>query len=398
MMILKPVFARFIRQGTLHVIDVSGKKYTFTGEPGPEVTIRFHNRSVEWGILINPDMGFGEGYTKGVVTIEKGSLYDLLDLGTRNLAIAPFHMARGVFEILSYPLRFIFQHNSLKQSKENVAHHYDLNGQLYKLFLDKDMQYSCAYFEKKTDDLEKAQENKKKHIAAKLRLKKGQKVLDIGSGWGGLALYLAQSADVEVTGLTLSEEQLEVARTRAKKEGLDHKVQFHLRDYRAEKGQYDRIVSVGMFEHVGTPNYLTFFDHVRVLLAPDGVALLHAIGRSTPPEHSKSWISKYIFPGGYCPALSEVLNPIEKSRLFVTDIEILRHHYAETLRHWYERFQANRKEVRALYDEQFCRMWDYYLNSSEVGFRNLGLMIFQIQLMKDVSSSPLTRDYMIKNG
>ncbi|OFW96223.1 MAG: cyclopropane-fatty-acyl-phospholipid synthase [Alphaproteobacteria bacterium RIFCSPLOWO2_01_FULL_45_8] len=397
-MLLAAVLKRFIQQGTLHVIDAAGKKHTFSGTPGPEATIRLHAKSIELKMMLNPDIALGEGYTEGEITVEEGTLAGLLDVCTRNLALHPLNALTSIVEVLCYPLRFIFQHNSLTGSRKNVSHHYDLNGKLYKLFLDKDMQYSCAYFKKLTDSLEIAQENKKKHIAKKLCLQKGQKVLDIGSGWGGLALFLAKSAGVEVTGLTLSEEQLKVSRERAKAAGLDHRVKFFLRDYREEKGKYDRIVSVGMFEHVGTPNYNDFFHQVHDLLTPQGMAVLHSIGKSSVPGNAKGWISKYIFPGGYCPSLSEVMGPIENSKLFVTDIEILRYHYAETLKHWRERFQEKRDQAQALYDARFCRLWDYYLTSCEMAFRNLGFMVFQIQLMRDPRLAPLTREYMYEGS
>jgi len=276
-----------------------------------------------------------------------------------------------------------------------VAHHYDLNGRLYSLFLDRDRQYSCAYFPTGTETLEEAQAAKKRLIAAKLCLDRpGLEVLDIGSGWGGLALTLARDFGARVTGITLSTEQLGEARARARAEGLSDRVRFELMDYRAMDRQFDRIVSVGMFEHVGVPHYDAFFHVVDRCLAPDGVALLHAIGRQGPPQATNPWIVKYIFPGGYCPALSEVLPAIERARLMTTDIEVLRLHYAETLRHWRRRFAASRDSIAALYDERFCRMFEFYLCGSELAFRREGLMIFQIQLSRALNTVPLTRDYI----
>jgi len=280
------------------------------------------------------------------------------------------------------------------RARRNVAHHYDLSDQLYELFLDRDRQYSCAYFRSPEDELETAQQNKKRHIAAKLLLQPGHKVLDIGSGWGGLALYLAAECGCEVTGLTLSEEQHKVSQGRAAAAGLADRVRFHLRDYREEEGQYDRIVSVGMFEHVGVVQYPTFFRKVNQLLTPDGVALLHSIGRMEGPGTTNPWLRKYIFPGGYSPALSEVVPAVERERLWITDIEILRLHYAETLCNWRGRFEENRERIRALYDERFCRMWELYLVGAELAFRRDRHLNFQMQLAKQVGTVPLTRDYI----
>lgn len=393
-MLLKHALEKFIQIGTLEVIDVNGTKHVFSGKPGPKSVVRFHNKLFELKLLWDPDMAAGEGYMNGDFTIESGTLYDFLDVCTRNYALRPLSWTKTVDEFLLYPLRWLFQYNPKKAAKRNVAHHYDLNGDLYKLFLDKDMQYSCAYFRSPDDTLETAQENKKCHLAAKLRLQPKQKILDIGSGWGGLALYLAQHADVEVTGLTLSEEQFKVATARAEQMGLSDRVRFYLRDYREEQDQYDRIVSVGMFEHVGVPHYRQFFAQIQHLLKDNGIAVLHAIGHSTSPESKETWINKYIFPGGYCPSLSEVIKPIEHSKLFITDIELLRFHYAKTLQHWHSRFQAHRQQAQALYDERFCRMWEYYLLASEMAFLNLGYYVFQIQLVRDPHVVPMTRDYI----
>jgi cyclopropane-fatty-acyl-phospholipid synthase len=291
-------------------------------------------------------------------------------------------------------MRRIYQLNPVWRARRNVAHHYDLSDQLYELFLDDDRQYSCAYFRTPENDLETAQHDKKRHIAAKLLLRPGQKVLDIGSGWGGLAIYLAAESGVEVTGLTLSEEQLKASQRRAAAAGLADRVRFYLRDYREETGQYDRIVSVGMFEHVGVNHYPAFFAKLKGLLAPDGVALLHSIGRMEGPGMTNTWLRKYIFPGGYSPALSEVVPVAERAHLWITDIEVLRLHYAETLRQWRNRFEQNRDRIRALYDERFCRMWEVYLVGSEVAFRRAGHLVFQMQLAKSLDTVPLTRDYM----
>ena len=339
----------------------------------------------------------GEAYMDGTLTIEEGDLYDLVELLVRNdeLMMADTPTWRFI-AALARLTRRLHQYNPIARSRRNVAHHYDLSDELYDLFLDRDRQYSCAYFLTPDDDIETAQLNKRRHIAAKLLLRPGMKVLDIGSGWGGLALYLASECGVDVTGLTLSTEQLKVAQRRAAQLGLSDRVRFHLRDYREEHGQYDRIVSVGMFEHVGVGQYPAFFDQVKMLLKPEGVALLHSIGRMDGPGATNPWLRKYIFPGGYSPAISEVLPVIERARLWVTDIEVLRLHYAETLRAWRSRFLQHRDRVLKLYDERFCRMWEMYLVGSEMAFRYGNHLVMQIQMAKTVETVPLTRDYMFE--
>ncbi len=292
-------------------------------------------------------------------------------------------------------LRRLHQYNPASRAQRNAAHHYDLSDKLYELFLDQDWQYSCAYFPEGEEDIDAAQLAKKRHIAAKLLLRPGDRVLDIGSGWGGLAIYLARECGADVTGLTLSVEQHKMATRRAAQAGLSDRVRFHLRDYRDEQGQYDRIVSVGMFEHVGINHYGTFFAKLKSLLTADGVALLHSIGRMDGPGSTNPWIRKYIFPGGYSPALSEVIPAVERLRLWITDIEILRLHYAETLRAWRQRFERNRDRLRDIYDERFCRMWEMYLVGSEIAFRRSGHLVFQMQLAKALNAVPITRDYML---
>jgi cyclopropane-fatty-acyl-phospholipid synthase len=290
--------------------------------------------------------------------------------------------------------RPITQHNPIGLARRHVAHHYDLSDGLFDLFLDRDRQYSCAYFESPNNSLEQAQDAKKRHIAAKLMLEPGMKVLDIGSGWGGMALYLAKAAQVDVTGVTLSVEQQQVAERRAREAGLADRVRFHLLDYREEPGRYDRIVSVGMFEHVGAKHFSEFFRKMRELLVDDGVALLHSIGRFDGAGTTNAWLRKYIFPGAYAPALSEVAAVVERSGLLMTDIEILRLHYAETLKEWRRRFELNRDTVRAMYDERFCRMWEFYLVACEMAFRFGGQMVFQMQLARRLDTVPITRDYI----
>src|SRR3990172_3404684 len=329
----------------------------------------------------------------GTLTVEGGTLYDLLDLAGRNIAGLDSHPLSALRTWFGKALRVVHTYNPVPRARRNVAHHYDLSGEPYDLFLDADRQFSCAYFVGDNDSLEVAQDNKKLHIASKLLLEPGQRVLDIGSGWGGLALYLARLADVDVTGVTLSAEQQRVAERRAKEAGLSDRVRFHLRDYREVTGRYDRIVSVGMFEHVGIAHFGAYFRKVRELLTEDGVALLHSIGRMDPPGATDPWIRKYIFPGGYTPALSEVAAVVERSGLWIADIEILRLHYAKTLREWRRRFLANRDKACALYDERFCRMWEFYLTGCEIAFRHIGQMVFQMQLARHQDAVPLTRDY-----
>jgi len=394
-MLFASVLSRFIRIGRLAVIDAGGNRHLFEGRPGPSATVRLHDPSLHWRSLLRPRLYVPEAYMDGRLTIEEGSLYDFLDVLAVNDAEVRDGFAARLSETGRRAVRRVHQYNPVPRSRRNAAHHYDLSDQLYELFLDRDRQYSCAYFRGPDDDLETAQQNKKRHIAAKLLLRPGQKVLDIGCGWGGLALYLAESCDVEVTGLTLSEEQLKVAQRRSAAAGLADRVRFHLRDYREETGCYDRIVSVGMFEHVGVNHYPAYFAKLKQLLASDGVALLHSIGHMDGPGATNPWLRKYIFPGGYSPALSEVVPVVERARLWVTDIEILRLHYAETLRNWRARFEQNRERIRALYDERFCRMWETYLIGSELAFRRGGHLVFQMQLAKSVDTVPLTRDYMV---
>src|ERR1700747_2150242 len=394
-MLLTRLFERLITTGHLRVVDARGRSNVFEGSAGANVAVRFHDPSLHWKLLVRPRLFLPETYMDGTLTIEEGSLYDLIDQLAVNLEALPeglfAHFVNGSFSAL----RRLHQYNPVSRAQRNVAHHYDLSDALYELFLNQDRQYPCAYFHTSADDVDTAQHNKKQHIAAKLLIRPGQRVLDIGSGWGGLALYLASECGADVTGLPLSTEQHKVAVRRAAGAGLADRVRFHVRDYREERGLYDRIVSVGMFEHVGINHYNAFFTTLKSLLAPDGVALLHSIGRMDGPGSSNPWLRKYIFPGGYIPALSEVLPAVERSKLWVPDIEILRLHYAETLRAWRRRFERNRDRTRELYDERFCRMWEMYLVGSEVSFRHGGCMVFQMPRAKAVDSVPITRDYML---
>lgn len=394
-MLLVQLLDRLVRTGTLRLIDAGGQSHTFGDGQPPRATIRIHDPSLNWRIPLHPSLATGEAFVDGRLTVEEGELRDFLELTSRHYIDV---MEGGLAKLLK-PVsrlgRILQQFNPSGRSRRNVAHHYDLTDRLYELFLDPDRQYSCAYFEHPNATLEEAQTAKKNHIAAKLLLDRpGLKVLDIGSGWGGMALHLATNNGADVTGITLSTEQAKVATARSQAQGLDKRVRFNLQDYRAENGRYDRIVSVGMFEHVGRPHYQTFFNKIHQCLDPDGVALIHTIGRLDGPGVTDSWIRKYIFPGGYVPALSEVMPAIERAGLIVTDIEILRLHYAETLRHWQRRFMANREEIKSLTDERFCRMWEFYLVGSEMAFRHFNQAVFQLQLTRRLTAVPITRDYL----
>ena len=393
--ILGSWLGRLVREGTLSVIYWNGRQARF-GVGAPHISIRIKDRGVVWGLLFNPDLHLGEAYTDGRLVIEQGDVAGLLALLMGNMArFRPWGL-HTIVRFLRRLTRRIAQHNPARRSKAHVAHHYDLSGKLYDLFLDKDRQYSCAYFSAPGETLDDAQIGKKRHIAAKLNLDRtGLKVLDIGCGWGGLALDLARDGNADVLGITLSEEQIAVANDRAEKARLADRCKFKLVDYRALGGLYDRIVSVGMFEHVGQPYYETFFAKAYDLLADDGVMLLHTIGRTDGPGATNSWIAKYIFPGGYVPALSEIMAVVEQSGLIVTDVEVLRLHYAETCREWRRRFLAQRDEAMKLYDERFCRMWEFYLAGAEMAFRYDQQVVFQIQLVKKQTALPLTRDYMV---
>lgn len=394
MQILGRVFDRIVREGHLTVIDPNGRVHEFGEAQAPGVAIRLHDHGVVRALLLDPQLALGEAYMAGRLTVEAGDIADLLNLLTRNLGLTFGDGHWKCTAFVRHLTRRLKQYNPLRRARQHAAHHYDISGALYDLFLDSNRQYSCALFERVNDTLEVAQENKLRRIAAKLAVKPGQRVLDIGCGWGGLALHLAKTLDVHVTGVTLSEEQLKTATSQAHALGLSDRVTFRLEDYRNIKGAFDRVVSVGMFEHVGVAYYRQFYTQITKLLNDEGVALVHSIGRSDGPGFTNPWIAKYIFPGGYTPALSEVLPAVERSGLIATDIEILRLHYAYTLLEWRKRFLTNRERAKAIYDERFCRMWEFYLAGAEMGFRNQGLMVFQLQLAKQIDSLPLTRDYM----
>ncbi|MGO4573872.1 class I SAM-dependent methyltransferase [Microvirga sp. 2TAF3] len=394
--LLATAFSRAVKHGTLTMTTARGKNFTFGDGKEPRVAIRFTDAAAQLALCLHPELRLGELFMDGRLVIETGTIYDLLQLLLQD--------THG--ELDELPLRRLRRirtwmqrrsENDATRSKRNVAHHYDLDGRLYALFLDSDRQYSCAYFDHPDATLEEAQMAKKRHIAAKLMVERGQSVLDIGSGWGGLGLYMAQVAGAgSVKGVTLSEEQLAVSRKRAVAAGIPDRVRFELEDYRSTKGTFDRIVSVGMFEHVGLPSYDTYFQTCHRLLKDDGVMLLHTIGRTGMPYPTNPWIARYIFPGGHLPVLSEIMPAVECAGLVVTDIEILRLHYAFTLEKWRERFLAHREEVLRLYDERFCRMWECYLAMSESAFRFQDAVVFQLQLAKRNDTVPLTRDYIAK--
>jgi cyclopropane-fatty-acyl-phospholipid synthase len=393
LILLDVMLRRIVRRGDLTIIDAKGCPHRYGNGAGPPVSARLASRRVERHLVLDPQLALGESYMSGALKMERGRIYDLLDLLLSNAETNPVPAWARALDVARYLIRRAVQFNPAGRARRNVAHHYDIDGAIYDLFLDSDRQYSCAYFTPGAD-LEEAQLAKKRHLAAKLAIEPGQRLLDIGSGWGGLGLYLAKAAGCEVTGVTLSTQQYQISNERAAREGLSRSVRFEFTDYRKVVGRFDRIVSVGMFEHVGVSHYGTYFKKVRELLSDNGVALIHTIGRSEPPAVTNPFIAKYIFPGGYIPALSEVVAAIERSGLIITDIEILRLHYAQTLRAWRERFLANWDKAAAILDERFCRMWEFYLAGSETAFRYQGLVVFQLQLAKRVATLPITRDYI----
>jgi cyclopropane-fatty-acyl-phospholipid synthase len=379
--------------GNLRVTTAGGATYSFGDGTGPPIAVRFVSMRGQRSVLLDPDLELGEAYMDGTFVVDRGSIAEFLDL-VANKFDGPWWSAPVA--LFRFGWRRVRQRNWRGRSQRNVAHHYDLDGRLYSLFLDSDRQYSCAYFETPQESLDDAQLAKKRHLAAKLILEDGHRLLDIGCGWGGLALYTAEICGARATGITLSQEQLAIARQRAKERKLAGSATFQALDYRDVTGTFDRIVSVGMFEHVGVSFYDAFFKKCASILADDGVMVLHSIGRSSGPSYTNAWIAKYIFPGGYIPALSEVIPAIERAGLLITDTEILRLHYAETLKAWRDRFLAHRDEVARLYDARFVRMWEFYLACSEAAFRRQNLMVFQIQMAKRQGTVPITRDYVLR--
>jgi cyclopropane-fatty-acyl-phospholipid synthase len=390
--LLRSALRQYIRRGAITFTTASGAVFACGDGSGPPVAARFTSSRTERRILLNPELALGEAYMDGTFVIEQGSIADALAILMGQDEVLP-NWARPQWW-LRYIGRHFRQFNPRNRSRRNVAHHYDLDGRLYSLFLDADRQYSCAYFATPDATLDDAQLAKKRHLAAKLLIGPRDRVLDIGSGWGGLGLYIAEMTGADVTGITLSSEQFQASNASAAEKNLARSARFLLQDYRDVAGPFERIVSVGMFEHVGVGFYDTYFRRCAELLTDDGVMVLHSIGRSTGPDVTSPWITKYIFPGGYIPAVSEVVPAIERAGLVVCDIEILRLHYAETLKAWRERFMARREEAVRLYDERFARMWEFYLACSEMAFRKQNLMVMQIQLAKRQDAVPLTRDYI----
>ncbi|MDF1793661.1 MAG: cyclopropane-fatty-acyl-phospholipid synthase [Thalassobaculaceae bacterium] len=389
-------FRQLISIGHLTLIDPDGNRYECRGSDGPRATVRVTDRSLDRRLMINPELAIGEGYMNGGIVLEDGTtLYDFLDLCMVNIGGVRDGASRKILALLRRVKAAVRHWNPIYLAQKKVAHHYDLSDALFDLFLDSDRQYSCAYFLDPTDDLETAQSNKKLHLAAKLNLKPGQRVLDIGSGWGGLGLFLAGIIDdLQVDGVTLSREQHAVSNRRAAEAGLADRVRFHLRDYRQVEERYDRIVSVGMLEHVGPGHYDAFYGQVDRLLKDDGIAVVHSIGVFNRPEPQNQWMEKYIFPGAYTPSLRQQFTSIERTRLFTTDVEILRQHYADTLKHWRLSCEAHKDRIIEMYDERFYRMWEFYLTGCETAFRHGSLMVFQVQLAKDLYAVPQTRDYI----
>jgi cyclopropane-fatty-acyl-phospholipid synthase len=384
-----------VKTGNLTFVLPAGERLTFGDGSGARVVVRLTDAAAIWALLLDPDLRTGELYTEGRLVVEEGDLADFLRLVLQHgNETRPGPVVR-LIDRLRTATQLLRQRNDPGLARRNVAHHYDLGDALYALFLDPDWQYSCAYFESPGQTLDQAQLAKKRHIAAKLRLEPANRVLDIGCGWGGLAIYLAQTAGVaQVLGVTLSDEQIARAKSRAAALGLEDRVRFDLTDYRAVTGLFDRIVSVGMFEHVGLGNYDAFFETCRERLTVDGLMLLHTIGCSDEPSVTNPWITRYIFPGGHLPSLSDIAKSVERSGLVITDVEVLRLHYAETLKAWRRNFLAHRQEAERLFDARFCRMWDYYLAMSEAAFRFENVVIFQLQIARSQDAAPLTRDYI----
>ena len=377
------------------LIDYDSKKYEI-GKPFKEnpIQIRLLDKSLNYKLLLNPDLYFGEAYTNGSLIIENGSLTDFLEIAFKNIGRSDINLYSKIFNKIKGTYRYFTNFNRIVNSKKNVSHHYDISEKLYDLFLDKKRQYSCAYFKNENDSLDDAQTNKIDHIIKKLNIKPNQRVLDIGSGWGSLAIDIAKKTNASVTGITLSKNQFDYSNKKVKEMNLGNQVEFKLIDYRQLNEKFDRIVSVGMFEHVGRKFYKTYFNQVSKLLKEDGISLIHTIGSVNSPRDPQPWITKYIFPGGYTPSLSEIAGPIEKSGLIISDMEVLRMHYSHTLRHWKERFLSKKQEVLEMFDEKFMRMWEFYLASCEMAFKWGDQVVFQLQLTKNFTSVPNTRDYI----
>ena len=392
------MFKKFLKKtfkyGTLEVIDYDGKKYIF-GNSEPFTSIKFHKKDIKKKLYLNPELYLGESYVDGDITIENGDLETFINIVSKNYNYIVKDFTHHILDLINLFAEFFQRGNLQDISKKNVSHHYDINEEIYKLFLDKDMQYSCAYFHNENISLDQAQIDKKNHLIKKLNINKNNmKVLDIGSGWGGMALQIAKDTGAYVKGVTLSDNQYVTSKKRAKELSLDSKVDFDLIDYRNLNEKFDRIISVGMFEHVGKKEYQKFFKKIYDLLNDEGVCVLHTIGTMHPPSKTNPWIKKYIFPGGYIPSLSDIVPVIEKNKLWINDIEFLQLHYATTLKNWRINFNRNREKISKILDEKFCRMWEFYLLSSEYSFRNLGNQVFQIQITKNLDNLPFTRNYI----
>ena len=399
MRLLSGLMRQFISKGKLTIIDADGRPHVFAGtEPGPEITVRLHDRALYAKLFLNPELYAGEAYMDGTLTIEGGaSCLEFLNLFMLNRANMRKHPVQKLVKKGRKKLQSLFRFNTIEKSARNVAHHYDLSTDMYRLFLDERMQYTCAYYTSPDDTLEQAQLNKLAHIAAKLDLKDGMRIAELGCGWGGLSIYLAQIADIHITAVNLSVEQLAYARQKARELGLEDRIDFLEMDYRQLEGRFDRVVSIGMLEHVGRGFYDVFFAKLKSLLNPDGWALIHSIGRYTPPGTTSAFLRKYIFPGGTIPALSDVMTSTEKNRLWVNDVEVWRLHYYYTLLHWLERFMANWDKAAAIYDERFCRMWEFYLAACAVGFTGGSNQVFHVIVSRKRDAVPLLRDFMVDN-
>ena len=391
--------ARFLnkifKKGGFILIDANGNQFII-GTPASEqpIKVKILDKKLHYKLLFHPDLYLGEAYTDGQLIIENGTLTDFLDLALMNIGRSEFNIISYLINKFRGSYRYLTNFNFIKKSKMNVSHHYDISDDLYDLFLDPKRQYSCAYFKNDDDSLETAQNNKIQHIIKKLNIKPNQKILDIGCGWGSLAMDITKSVQCEVTGITLSENQFNYCVKKAKELNLENQLTFKLMDYRELNEKFDRIVSVGMFEHVGRKFYNKFFKQIDNLLDKDGVSLIHTIGSVNPPRDPHPWITKYIFPGGYTPSLSEVTTPIEKAGLIVSDIEVLRLHYAHTLRHWKENCIKNKEKIISMFDERFFRMWEFYLAGCEMAFKWGDQVVYQFQLTKNYTSTPVTRDYI----
>ena len=394
-MYLARFLEKIIKKDGFVLIDANSNKYII-GKPKKEnaITLKLLDKKLHYKLLFYPDLYFGEAYTDGSLRIENGTLSDFLEIFIKSIGRSQINIFSKLLNKLRGSYRFFTNYNFVEKSKKNIAHHYDISESLYELFLDPKRQYSCAYFKDENDSLEEAQNNKIDHIIKKLNLKPNQRILDIGSGWGSLAIEIAKKTQCEVVGITLSENQLEYSNKKAKDMNLENQVEFRLIDYRQMEEKFDRIVSVGMFEHVGRKFYKKYFKQLSNLLNDDGVALIHTIGSVNPPRDPQPWITKYIFPGGYTPSLSELVNPIEKSGLIISDLEVLRLHYSLTLRHWKERFLSKKDKILEMFDEKFFRIWEFYLTGCEMEFKWGQQVVFQFQLSKELKSTPITRNYI----